>query len=229
MLVGTDGSRTSPAPVRPLSPKRCPSSRLRPQVPGCSLADHGETAGDPDWGAVAGASGYHVFKISRELPLLPMPETMVRRRPCSSTTSCLARAHGMRLCHVRAQPQGRYGPLLRIGRDTILTGEKDNHEELARRCGVGGSAGSRWRTSPQGDHAYVFGGVTIYRGSGPAVAEYTSPFTSCSGTSCAVTVAAGKRDYGRFVKWCGAARRDVTVTSARSGATWSAGDRRPGI
>jgi len=67
-------------------------------------------------------------------------------------------------------------------------------------------------SSPREDHAYVFGGVTIYRGSGPAVAEYTSPFTSCSGASCAVTVAAGKRDHGRFVKWCGAARRDVTVS-----------------
>ncbi len=62
------------------------------------------------------------------------------------------------------------------------------------------------------EHAYVFGGVTLYRGSGPAVSEYVSEYTSCSGTACTVTVALGKRDYGRFVKWCGAASRDITVS-----------------
>ena len=63
------------------------------------------------------------------------------------------------------------------------------------------------------DHAYVFGGVTIFRSrSGPAVAEYVSRYTTCSGTSCAVTVSVGKRDYGRVVKWCGATSKDVTVS-----------------
>ena len=71
--------------------------------------------------------------------------------------------------------------------------------------------------SASADHAYVFGGVTIYRGSGPAAAEYTSNLTSCSGTACAVTVAVGKRDYGRVVRWCGAASRDVTVSPGSFG------------
>jgi hypothetical protein len=71
--------------------------------------------------------------------------------------------------------------------------------------------------SAHADHAYVFGGVTIYRGTGPAVSEYTSQYTSCSGTSCTVTVAIGKRDYGRVVKWCGAASRDITVSPGEFG------------
>lgn len=72
-------------------------------------------------------------------------------------------------------------------------------------------------TSAYADHAYVFGTVNIYRGSGPVVSEYFSKFTSCSGTSCTVTVALGKRDYGRFVKWCEAASRDVTVSAGAFG------------
>ncbi len=35
-------------------------------------------------------------------------------------------------------------------------------------------------TPTYADHAYVFGGVTIYRSSGPAVAEYVSKYTTCS-------------------------------------------------
>ena len=63
------------------------------------------------------------------------------------------------------------------------------------------------------DHAYVFGGVTIFRSrSTPAVAEYVSKYTTCNGTSCAVTVSVGKRDYGRVERWCGATSRDVTVS-----------------
>ena len=65
--------------------------------------------------------------------------------------------------------------------------------------------------SPYADHTYVFGVVNFFRGSGPTVAEYVSPYTPCTGTSCAVTLALGKRDYGRFVKWCGAASRDIIV------------------
>lgn len=61
------------------------------------------------------------------------------------------------------------------------------------------------------DHAYVFGGVNIFRGSGPVVYEYGSQYVPCSGTACEVTLAIGKRDYGRFVKWCGSDRREITV------------------
>jgi hypothetical protein len=71
--------------------------------------------------------------------------------------------------------------------------------------------------SAYADHAYVFGGVNIYRGSGPVVSEYSSQPSPCSGSSCTVTVALGKRDYGRFVKWCGSASRDVTVTPGSFG------------
>ena len=68
-------------------------------------------------------------------------------------------------------------------------------------------------TPTYADHAYVFGGVTIYRSrSGPTVAEYVSAYTTCTGTSCAVTVSVGKRDYGRVEKWCGATSQDVTVS-----------------
>jgi hypothetical protein len=72
-------------------------------------------------------------------------------------------------------------------------------------------------TPTYADHAYVFGGVTIYRGSGPTVAEYVSKYTTCSGTSCTVSVSVGKRDYGRVVKWCGAASKDVTVSPGSFG------------
>lgn len=62
------------------------------------------------------------------------------------------------------------------------------------------------------DHAYVFGGVTIFRSrSGPALAEYVSQYTICSGTACAVTVSVGKRDYNRVERWCGATSKDVAV------------------
>jgi hypothetical protein len=67
-------------------------------------------------------------------------------------------------------------------------------------------------TPTYADHAYVFGGVTVFRSrSSPAVAEYVSKYTTCSGTSCAVTVSVGKRDYGRVEKWCGSTSKDVTV------------------
>lgn len=68
------------------------------------------------------------------------------------------------------------------------------------------------------DHAYVFGGVTVFRNrSAPAVAEYVSQYTTCSGTSCAVTVSVGKRDYGRVEKWCGATSKEVTVSPGSFG------------
>jgi len=65
--------------------------------------------------------------------------------------------------------------------------------------------------SAPADHAYVFGGVTLYRGSGPAVAEYTSPYVPCTGGGDGVSVAIGKRDYGRFLKWCGSDNRELVV------------------
>lgn len=66
--------------------------------------------------------------------------------------------------------------------------------------------------STPADHAYVFGGVTIYRGrSGPAIAEYVSKYTICAGTACAVTVSVGKRDHNRVEKWCGGTSKEVLV------------------
>ena len=67
------------------------------------------------------------------------------------------------------------------------------------------------------DHATVFGGVNIYRGSGPVVYEYGSQFVPCSATACEVTVALGKRDYARFVKWCGSDRKEIVVATGSLG------------
>lgn len=61
------------------------------------------------------------------------------------------------------------------------------------------------------DHSYVLGGVTIYHGSGAAAAEYGSRPTMCTGTTCTVSVAVGKRDYGRVSRWCETASNDITV------------------
>jgi len=65
--------------------------------------------------------------------------------------------------------------------------------------------------SAPADHAYVFGGVTLYHGSGPAVAEYHSSYVPCTAGGCTVSVAIGKRDYGRFLKWCGSDNREIVV------------------
>ena len=70
---------------------------------------------------------------------------------------------------------------------------------------------------PDADHAYVFGGVNIYRGPGPVVYEYNSQYVPCSGAACEVTLAIGKRDYGRFVKWCGSDSRQITVATGSLG------------
>jgi hypothetical protein len=71
--------------------------------------------------------------------------------------------------------------------------------------------------SAPADHAYVFGGVTLYHGTGPAVAEYRSPFVPCTGSGCTVSVAIGKRDYGRFLKWCGSDNREIMVATGSFG------------
>lgn len=70
---------------------------------------------------------------------------------------------------------------------------------------------------PYADHTYVFGSVTFYRGTGAATAEYTSEYVPCSGLSCTVTVAIGKRDYGRFLKWCTSDNRDILVAPGSFG------------
>jgi hypothetical protein len=72
-------------------------------------------------------------------------------------------------------------------------------------------------TQAHPDHSYVFGGVTIYHGSGPAQAEYVSKYTMCTGTKCTVSVAVGKRDYGRVGRWCEAASKDVVVSPGSFG------------
>lgn len=81
-----------------------------------------------------------------------------------------------------------------------------------------GALGLFGATPAQTDHAYVAGGVNVFRGrSGPAVGEYMSNYIACTSTSCAVTVPVGKRDHGRVLKWCGAASRDVIVTPGSFG------------
>ena len=70
---------------------------------------------------------------------------------------------------------------------------------------------------PGADHAYVFGGVTFYRGSGAATAEYRSQFIPCNAITCTITLAIGKRDYGRFLKWCTSDNRDILVAPGSFG------------
>lgn len=70
---------------------------------------------------------------------------------------------------------------------------------------------------PKADHAYVFGGVTFYRGSGTATAEYRSQFIPCAALTCTITLAIGKRDYGRFLKWCTSDNRDILVAPGSFG------------
>jgi hypothetical protein len=72
-------------------------------------------------------------------------------------------------------------------------------------------------SSQPADHAMIWGGVHIYHGSGQDVAGYGSQYIPCSATACSVRVAVGKRDYNRFVKWCGAAKKDVIVTVGAMG------------
>lgn len=67
------------------------------------------------------------------------------------------------------------------------------------------------------DHAMIWGGVHVWHGSSQDVAGYGSQYIPCSATACTVRVALGKRDYNRFVKWCGAARKDVIVTVGAMG------------
>ena len=69
----------------------------------------------------------------------------------------------------------------------------------------------------EADHAYVFGGVTFYRGSGTAAAEYRSQFIPCGALTCTITLALGKRDYGRFLKWCTSDNRDILVAPGSFG------------
>ncbi len=80
VLVGTDGSRTlsgpSPTAIAKALPVLAPSN-LKYRVALSPIM--GRLRVTLDWGAVAGASGYHVFQISRGLPLLPMPETTVKK------------------------------------------------------------------------------------------------------------------------------------------------------
>jgi hypothetical protein len=76
----------------------------------------------------------------------------------------------------------------------------------------------------EADHAYVLGSVSIYHGPGPAVAEHHSQPVACTARNCTVTLAIGKRDYGRFVKWCGSTDRDVMLSpGSTAGAVQCAG------
>ena len=70
---------------------------------------------------------------------------------------------------------------------------------------------------PAADHAYVFGGVSFFHGTGAPAADYRSQFVPCTAISCSITIAIGKRDYGRFLKWCTSDHRDVVVTPGSFG------------
>jgi hypothetical protein len=80
VFVGTDGSRTLSAPSPTATATALPvvaPKNLKYRVTVSQLM--GRLRVTLDWGAVAGAWGYHVFQINRGLPLLPMPETTVKQ------------------------------------------------------------------------------------------------------------------------------------------------------
>ena len=65
---------------------------------------------------------------------------------------------------------------------------------------------NRWRTQ-----AVLAGSLALVCAT-PTYADHT-----CTGTTCTVSVTVGKRDYGRVVKWCGAASKDVSVSPGSFG------------
>jgi hypothetical protein len=80
VLVGSDGSRTlsGPSPTATVTalPVVAPPN-LKYRIALSPIM--GRLRVTLNWGPVAGASGYHVFQISRGLPLLPMPEATVKQ------------------------------------------------------------------------------------------------------------------------------------------------------
>jgi hypothetical protein len=74
-------------------------------------------------------------------------------------------------------------------------------------------------TPAYANHTHVGSSVRVLRGT-TDVAIYLSqdPVTggalvSCSGTPCNTPVPMNNRDYGRFVRWCGAASQPITISS----------------
>jgi len=80
VFVGSDGARTvsGPSPTATVTalPVVAPPN-LKYRIALSPIM--GRLRVTLNWGPVAGASGYHVFQISRGLPLLPMPEATVKQ------------------------------------------------------------------------------------------------------------------------------------------------------
>jgi hypothetical protein len=68
-------------------------------------------------------------------------------------------------------------------------------------------------------HAFVAGTVRVeHNGS---IVSAIGERAACSATTCSVTITLSKRDYRRFVRWCGSTSQTVTVPSGQTSAVTS--------
>jgi hypothetical protein len=65
-------------------------------------------------------------------------------------------------------------------------------------------------------HSSVSGSVTVFRGTTDV--SFHEGSAACTGTTCGILIAVGKRDYNRFVRWCGDADADITIPANTTGA-----------
>ena len=69
-------------------------------------------------------------------------------------------------------------------------------------------------TPAYASHTDVGRSVIVRHGANTVASYISSPaLESCSGTVCSNTVPLNNRDYGRFLRWCGAASQVVNIPS----------------
>jgi hypothetical protein len=74
-------------------------------------------------------------------------------------------------------------------------------------------------TPAYASHTDVGSSVIVRHGANTVASYISSPaLVPCSGTVCSNDVPLNNRDYGRFLRWCGAASRVVTIPSGFSSA-----------
>jgi len=67
----------------------------------------------------------------------------------------------------------------------------------------------------EASHAVVTSTVRVEHGGN--IVSAIGERAACSTTTCSVTITLSKRDYKRFVRWCGSASKTVTVSSGQTG------------
>jgi hypothetical protein len=65
-------------------------------------------------------------------------------------------------------------------------------------------------------HAFVAGTVRVEHGGN--IVSAIGQRAACSTTTCSVNITLSKRDYRRFLRWCGSASHTVTVPAGQTGA-----------